>query len=164
CHLLTFQYLSRPYQNPGQIHADAFPLIQVTFQIISGFLTLVSQFKQLVVTKPKWPSDQHGREDLTAGIVFRSCPVVDTTRSLEPLFYLIDRPLHDFHIVVAPHRRVILTRNQSTRASRRNLRQNLLFSIPIALFNSVFSCMLSCSIVRPFRKAVAPRMTSTSFF
>src|SRR5699024_9216411 len=82
-----------------------------------------------MAAEPKWPSNQYCREGLTAGVVLRSCTVVDTTRSLEPFFYLINRPLHDFHIVVASHRRIIFTRNQRTRACRRGLRQNLLFGV-----------------------------------
>src|SRR5699024_6191414 len=45
------------------------------------------------------------------------------------LFYLIDRTPHDFDIVVAPHRRVILTTNQRTSTAPRALRQNLLSGI-----------------------------------
>src|SRR5699024_6335903 len=115
-----------------------------------GFLTPISQLKQLVTAKPKWPSNQHRRKGLTAGVVLRGCTVVDATGSLEPLFYLIDRTLHDFDIVVAPHRWVILTRNQRTKTGRRGLRQNLLFGIPhgtiqlsfflhVELFNSASS-------------------------
>src|SRR5699024_464091 len=108
---------------------EAFSFVPGTLQSISGFPTPISQLQPPVAAKPKVASHPARRKGLTAGVVLRGCTVVDATGSLEPLFYLIDRTLHDFDIVVAPHRRVILTRNQRTRTGRRGLRQTLLFGI-----------------------------------